>query len=259
MLVNVVEAVESASSSLQHVTLVTGGKFYGLHLGPAKTPAKETDAWHLPPNFYFDQEDFLRERSSGKAWTWTNLRPSNVTGYALGNPMNIVMVIAVYAAICKELGRPLRFPGKPGAYTTITQFLDTNLLAKAATWCATEPTCGNQAFNIANGDLIRWQYVWPRFAEFFGMDYAQPQTVSLSEFMSDKGSLWESMVTKYGLQPIAYDKLVAWSFGDFLFTMDWDIILDLNKIRRAGFHEYADTEEMFLTRFTELRRNKVIP
>lgn len=43
MLVNVVEAVESASPSLQHVTLVTGGKFYGLHLGPTKTPAKETD------------------------------------------------------------------------------------------------------------------------------------------------------------------------------------------------------------------------
>lgn len=31
--------------------------------------------------------------------------------------MNLVIVIAVYAAISKELGRPLRFPGKPSAYT----------------------------------------------------------------------------------------------------------------------------------------------
>ena len=37
-------------------------------------------------------------------------------GYALGNPMNLTMVIAVYAAISKELGLPLRFPGRPGAY-----------------------------------------------------------------------------------------------------------------------------------------------
>ncbi len=35
--------------------------------------------------------------------------------------MSILPAIAVYAAISKELGLPLRFPGKPGAYGTIYQ------------------------------------------------------------------------------------------------------------------------------------------
>jgi NAD(P)-dependent dehydrogenase (short-subunit alcohol dehydrogenase family) len=60
-------------------------------------------------------------------------------------------------------------------------------------------------------------------------------------------------------QPYSYDKLVAWQFGDAVFRMDYDVILDTNKIRRFGFHEYIDSEKMFLNRFSELQRNRVIP
>jgi nucleoside-diphosphate-sugar epimerase len=59
MLANTVEVVERASQSLRKVLLVEGAKFYGAHLGPYKTPAKETDPRHMPPNFYYDQEDYL--------------------------------------------------------------------------------------------------------------------------------------------------------------------------------------------------------
>lgn len=94
-----------------------GYKVYGAHLGPFKTPARETDANHMPPEFNIDQQNFLEERRQGKTWTWSALRPSVVSGFALGNPMNLAMVIAVYASISKELGIPLRFPGKPGPIT----------------------------------------------------------------------------------------------------------------------------------------------
>ena len=78
--------------------------------------------------------------------------------------MNLTLAIAVYANICKDLGLPLSFPGKPGAYTALYQCTDAALLAKAVEWMATDPKCANQAFNITNGDLIRWQNVWPKFA-----------------------------------------------------------------------------------------------
>jgi hypothetical protein len=45
------------------------------HFGPFKTPARETDPRHLPPNFYYDQEDFLISQSRGKTWSWSALRP----------------------------------------------------------------------------------------------------------------------------------------------------------------------------------------
>lgn len=259
MLVNVVEVVETASRDLQHVNLITGGKYYGAHLGAFKTPAKESDARHMPPNFYYDQLDFLQEQQQGKDWTWSNLRPSHLCGFTVGNPMNLISVIAVYAVISKELGLPLRFPGLPAAYSALTQMADATLLAKASVWAATESKCRNESFNVANGDYIRWRHLWSKFAKFFGMEYAEPQTISLTEFMADKGTVWEAMVKKYNLQPYSYEKLVAWQFGDAVFRMDYDVILDTNKVRRFGFHEYVDSEEMFLNFFNQLQRNRIIP
>ena len=114
MLVNVVDAIEPLAPGLQHVSLMQGYKVYGAHLGPFKTPARESDAGHMPPEFNVDQQNFLEARQQDKVWTWSALRPSVVCGFATGIPMNLTMAIAIYAAMSKELGLPLRFPGKPG-------------------------------------------------------------------------------------------------------------------------------------------------
>src|SRR5215217_7689138 len=147
MLVNVVEAIEPVAKGLRHVSLMQGYKVYGAHLGPFKTPARETDPDHMPPEFNVDQQRFLEQRQKGKAWTWTVLRPSVVGGVALGNPMNLALVIAVYASISKELGLPLRFPGKPGAYHSVYQVTDSEHLARAMVWAATAPAAANEVFN----------------------------------------------------------------------------------------------------------------
>lgn len=87
MLANVVEVVEAASPNLQHINLITSGKYYGAHLGSFKTPAKESDPRHMPPNFYYDQLDFLWQQQQGKTWAWSNLRPSHLCGFVIGNPI----------------------------------------------------------------------------------------------------------------------------------------------------------------------------
>lgn len=259
MLVNSVEAVEAESPGLRHVSLMQGYKVYGAHLGPFKTPAKESDAGHMPPEFNVDQQQFLEKRQQGKAWTWSAIRPSVVAGFALGNPMNLAMVIAVYASISKELGIPLRFPGKPGAYHTLMEVTDAGLLAKATVWAATDPRCANQAFNINNGDLFRWNEMWPKIAAYFGMETAPPLQMSLDVVMADKEPLWNDMVKKHGLAPHSYQEVSSWGFGDFVFSWDYDFFADGTKARRFGFHEYVDTEEMFMNIFDDLRRRKVIP
>src|SRR4051794_40055705 len=88
--------------------------------------------------------------------------------------MNLVAVLAVYAAISAELGVPLRFPGRPGAYHALLELTDAGLLAEATVWAATEPRAGGQAFNIANGDLFRWSRMWPAVADSFGIEVAPP-------------------------------------------------------------------------------------
>ena len=160
MLVNLVEAVAPAARKLDRVFLFTGGKVYGSVLGPYKTPARKTDARHLPPNFYYEQEDFLRERQAGQPWQWTVLRPARICGLSTGTPVNICMAIAVYATLCKELGLPMRFPGKETVYERLTQFAEASQLARAATWAADAPASGNQVFNCTNGDFARWKDLW---------------------------------------------------------------------------------------------------
>lgn len=63
---------------------------------------------------------------------------------------------------------------------------DAGLLAEATVWAATNPECANQAFNINNGDLFRWQEMWPKIAAFFDMDVAPPLPMSLDVAMADK-------------------------------------------------------------------------
>jgi nucleoside-diphosphate-sugar epimerase len=113
ILVNSVTAINGAAPHLKRVALVTGTKYYGVHLGPLKTPMHETDPRHMPPNYYFDQIDWLTAFQPGKEWDWVELRPQTLCGFSPGSPMSILPAIAVYAAISRELGLPLRFPGKP--------------------------------------------------------------------------------------------------------------------------------------------------
>ncbi len=259
MLVNAVETIEGVADGLRHVHLVEGTKIYGSHLGPFKTPAKESDPPHMLPNFYYDQEMWLRRQQEGKGWTWSALRPQTVCGFALGNPMNIATVIAVYATISKALGLPLRFPGKPGAFEAIYQVTDSDHLAKAMTWSATEPEAANDVYNVTNGDFFRWRNIWPKFAAFFGMEPGPVQTISLTDFMADKGTLWREIAERHGLQPIPYEDMAAWPFADYVFGCDWDVMSDTLKIRRAGFHDCVDSEEAFLKLFQRFRDMKVIP
>ena len=259
MLTNVVDAIEPVAKGLVHISLMQGYKVYGAHLGPFKTPAREDDPPHMPPEFNVDQQRFLEHRQATATWSWSALRPSVVAGVGLGNPMNLAMVIAVYASICRELDIPFRFPGKPGAYTSLIEMTDADLLAKATVWAATSAVSANQAYNITNGDVFRWETMWPRIAAYFGLDIAPPLPMSLTAVMADKGRLWGEMVERYGLLPTPYSDVSSWGFGDFVFAWDYDVIADTSKSRRAGFHEYVETQEMFIGIFESMREARIIP
>jgi nucleoside-diphosphate-sugar epimerase len=259
MLVNVIDAIEPVAKGLQHISLMQGYKVYGGHLGPFKTPARETDAAFMPPEFMHDQQRFLEQRQQGATWSWSAIRPAVVGGFALGNPMNLALAIAVYASMSKALGLPLRFPGKPGAYDHLLEMTDAGLLARATVWAATEPTCANQAFNITNGDLFRWSEMWPAIARYFEMEVAPPLPLSLDSVMADKEPLWRTMIERHGLAEHAYADVSSWRFADFVFSWDYDMFGDGSKARRFGFHEHIETQAMFTRLFDDFRRRKIIP
>lgn len=259
MLKNIVDIMENIADNLQHISIMQGYKVYGGHLGPFKTPAKESDPQFMPPEFMLEQQNYLERVQAGKAWSWSAIRPSVVCGFGLGNPMNLAMVIAIYATISKELNLPLRFPGKPGAFDKLVEMTDAGLLAKAIVWASTNEKCANQAFNINNGDLFRWSDMWPRIATYFDLETAPTIPLSLEVMMEDKEPLWDQIVEKYDLTDTPYSEVSSWNFGDFVFSWDYDMFADGSKARRLGFHEYVDTELMFMEIFDDFKKRKVIP
>jgi nucleoside-diphosphate-sugar epimerase len=258
LLVNAIEGLEANDAPLQHVTLITGAKYYGVHLGPSAAPAVETEPRHVGPNFYYDQEDYLRSRRDA-AWRWTHLVPTHLTGFATGNPMNLALSIGVYASIVRAAGLRFDFPGSAAAFGAMTQVVDAEQLAEAAAWSALTPQAAGQVFNVANGDTTRWSHLWPAFADYFGVSAGGPRPIPLASFMPELAPRWKEMAAKYGLVEPELGSLVNWGFLQFMFAIEYDIVLALGKIRRAGFVRHPDTLEGFYRRFDEYRRARIIP
>ena len=259
MFVNFASLALETVTDLKHFQIMQGSKWYGNHLGPYKTPAKEDDPGHLPPNFYFNQQEWLTRQQQGQSWTWSALRPHGICGFTTGSSMNQLTAVALYAAICKYLGRPLRFPGKPGAFDCIYQFTEAAYLARGMIWAATNPACANQALNFTNGDFIRWRYLWPKIAHFFEMESAEVQTLSLAQFMADKEPLWQEIRQRYQLRNHSLAQLTNWTFADFVLGCEYDQMSDMTKARNAGWIGANDSEKMYLRLLQDLRKNHIIP
>ncbi len=74
--------------------------------------------------------------------------------------MNMGVTLAVYATICRETGRPFLFPGSAMQWNGLTDMTDARLLARHLEWAATTEAARNEAFNVVNGDVFRWSWMW---------------------------------------------------------------------------------------------------
>ncbi|MBA8837491.1 hypothetical protein [Ochrobactrum sp. RH2CCR150] len=173
--------------------------------------------------------------------------------------MNLLMVIAVYATICRALSLPLTFPGTDASYNTLYQVTDARILAQATEWAGSTDAARGQVYNITNGDYFRWVRLWPRIAEFFKLPIGAPLPFSMQEMMADKKALWDGLVRDHGLAPYGYDEIANWNFGDLVLKTQYDNITSTIKARRDGFADCIDTEDMFKELFTNLIEKRIIP
>jgi nucleoside-diphosphate-sugar epimerase len=259
MLRNLLDGLKSVGAPLQRVVHYQGAKVYGVHLGPTQAPFYEDDPRHMTPNFYYVQEDLLRERAAAGEFDWAILRPDVVVGDIAGNPMNIVMVMGAFAALSRQAGVPLRFPGTHKAYSgVLAQTTDAAWMARASVWAALDPAARNEAFNLVN-EPFRWERIWRRVAEAFDMQAGPPQPFSLAKQMPLKAGAWAALAREHGLQAPPIEKLVGWWFGDFVFNTEFDMVSDMGKIRRAGFTEAVETEATIVAAIGRLRAAGRLP
>lgn len=259
MLTHVLDALGPHQQTLRHVHLVEGGKWYGQHLGAYPTPAREDDPRHIPPNFYYDQQDLLAARQAGRPWTWSASRPNVIYDFAPERARNIVSIVGAYAAVCRELGLSLDYPGHPDQFRALTEITDASHLARALTFIATTPACANHAFNVTDGDLFRWERLWPRVAALFDMPVGRIRTIRLADMMADKEPVWDAIVRRHRLEPRRLADLALWPFADALFRQTYDVVSSTLKLRRAGFHDAVDSEARFLAHLAAYRAARLLP
>lgn len=259
MLQNLIDAVEPATTGLRHIHAVHGTKYYGHQLGPIAIPAREDGPRARVPNFYHVQEDFLRERQRGKTWTFSTTRPHAFCEASFDEPRSIPLLIAVYAAVVRELKGELDYPGTAASYGVQTQFTHVPLLTRAIASIAAAETTTNEAYNVVNGDAPRWRELWPQFAECFGVRTGRLGRFRLADYMVDKDPVWQRIVARHNLRPTRLHELVLWPYADYVFMPEWDIISDVSKARRAGLASPVNSSAMFLEIFRYLRAEKIIP
>lgn len=256
---NLMDALLPVAEKLEHVQIIHGMKWYGSNLGPYATPAKESDPRLPGRNFYYEQLDAIINRQRNHKWSWSTLRPHFVCGLAVGSPSNVLSTLGAYAAILKQIGQPLDFPGLQGAFDARMNITDVRLLARAMEWAATEPRCANEAFNVVNGDTFRWRDVWPTLADHFEMAAGTVRPRRLREFMVDKEAVWPALAQKHGLRSANVADIADWAFADVLFDGAWDQTASMDKAYQYGFTDKVDTKSMMLDILGQYRNVKLLP
>lgn len=259
LLENAIEAVGRVSRGLRHVHLVQGGKYYGVHLGPFPTPAREGQGRCAEPNFNHAQQDFLCDRSEGAAWTWSASRPNTLLHYSPHIARNIVSTLGSYAAICGELGTRLDFPGPAGAYSSLTQVTTLRVLVSAMEQIATDADCAGKAFNVTNTDLFRWNAIWPELARRFGVELGTVRPGCLADAMEDKHEVWRRICDRNGLHQTALGEVANWPFADATLERYWDEILCHNRARSHGLDGWDNSFARFFEILEEYRRARILP
>jgi len=260
MLGNLLDVLLPVAPALRHVQLMHGLKWYGTHVGPIKIPAKESDPPHADSSFYLSQQDMLARRQAGRQWTWSTVRPHFICAVATDSPSNLVAVLGTFAAILRELGEELWFPGSEQAFDAITNVVDIDLLTTFMVWAATAPAGANNAFNMANGDCFRWRDLWPRIARQFGMTPGGPRPTDLVRFMADKGAVWDRIVARHGIRATPFSAIADWSFAtNNVFGLNWNIFASTVKAHQSGFHDMVDSEAMFDRLFADYQALRILP
>ncbi len=264
MLRNLMAVLEPAAPALTHVALLQGTKAYGVHVRPLTVPAREGRSEMCEqPNFYWAQENFLRELQHGKAWHWSILRPVLIVGLAMGGAMDLIPPLGVYAAMLRERGRPLDYPG--GA-ARVSQAVDVDLLARAIAWAGEADAARNEAFNVTNGDVFTWENVWPAIADALDMKPGDAVPLSLAQSFPQWIAPWEALRRRHGLISPSLEAFVGLSFQYADYSMRHGrtdpgppSIVSTVKINQAGFTEMMDTEAMFQKWFRSARASRLLP
>ncbi|GAA6034193.1 hypothetical protein JCM8097_003773 [Rhodosporidiobolus ruineniae] len=275
---NSLNAIAAASPHVKAVLLQTGYKYYGVHKGGdylASTPFKEDAPRHKGDNFYYVQEDMLREAAKKHGWAPIITRPNFIQGASLGNFMSLATTVALYAAGRKAADESLVFPGSSASYNLAYDFSYAGNNARFQIFALTNEKAYGRVFNIHDGKPVRWSELWPKIANYFDVSLPSPPADSApsnkkigsdivllhpsESWAASHASTFSALTEKHDLNPDAFSKFATWSFLDFATGRTWADVASMDAAREIGWTEEVDTFESFVKVFEQLKKLKIIP
>lgn len=268
MLERVIGALELLAPGLQFIAFPSGTRGYGIYLpgGLHKAPLVESmdplPEPHRSQIFYFALQDLLRKASAGKRWTWAEVRPDAIVGFAPnGSTFNLTAHWATYLstyATVEGPGAAVSYPGTEACYDAQSTDASSAMIARAAIWASLHPDrTGGQTYNIADSAKpMTMRARWPALAAYFGLIGADPDP---------KGTMPGAYVKKHAEKLKGQDaaaKAENWK-GEFLDSvgeyLSFDRQLSLDKLRAAGFDEERDPIQSWHAAFDKFRAAGIIP
>jgi nucleoside-diphosphate-sugar epimerase len=243
----VVGASGMTGINLAEKLLSNGWETYGL----ARTPNLEVK--NLKPV----TADLLDIESLKSALT--TIKPTHV--YITTWMRNDTEAENVYAAICKETGRPFIWPGSSAQWNGLSDVTDARILAEHLIWASTTDAARNEAFNVVNGDIFRWNWLWKRIAAYFGLEPVEfsGSIQSLEKEMLNDAEIWRDIALKYQLREKELSRLATSWHTDLDLGRPIEVVTDMSKSRKLGFTIFQNTEETFYDLFEQLRNASLIP
>ncbi|KAJ9104750.1 hypothetical protein QFC19_003891 [Naganishia cerealis] len=272
------EALAQVATKLQVLLLQTGYKYYGVHKGGeylATYPFQESAPRHQGLNFYYVQEDMLKDAAKKGGYHWIVSRPNFILGESKGNFMSLAVTLGQYASLLKYLDKSLIFPGSSATYNLPYDFSTANHNAAHQLFLVKNEKAYDRAFNIHDGKPMRFSDLWPKVADYFGLsldsppagDAPDPSKIgkevvllhSSAEFAQQNESAIDEYSKKHDLDPSA-SKYATWEFLDFATSRTWSDQGSLDAARSVGWTKDSDIwGQGFKPVFDAMREDKIIP
>ena len=266
--------MEKTCPNFQFCTLQTGGKAYGpqfVHEGIEYHPPLKESAPRIPEPwassvFYYPQYDTMKLLSERKRWTFCEIRPDAIIGFVpQNNRMNLAQAIGLWLAMVRSFegeGTEVVFPGNDKAFKALYTDTSQDILAKFHIYASLHPELvSEKAFNIADGEVVTWEKVWPGICAWFGLKGVgpDPSKKTGSEWVLEHKGRWGAWVREHGLKEGAL-QATDWNFMSFIMGgITFDRQFDLSACREVGFRESIETVKGYATAFERMRMAKIIP
>ncbi|RAL02178.1 SDR family oxidoreductase [Aspergillus ibericus CBS 121593] len=278
MLRAAVQTLETLSSKLSFVTLITGTKAYGVYLldkfpfrdqVPLKEDLPRVPAEYAQDLFYYHEVDLLQELSTGKRWSWCEVRPDVIVGVApFGNANCMAQTMGIYLSLYRELegeGARVPFPGNETTWRLLSTDSNQDIIARFCIHASMQPRekVHTRAFNIADSARpVSWSERWPALAAYFGLEGVGPNEASLhpTVYMDQNWERLQALCRDRGLkEDVIYRSMhnTGARMGS-LRLMDFDRPFDLTRARALGFEEEMDTAMSWHTAFERVRKAKIM-